>query len=135
MKPIFNEEHTHICILILNLKYRKLFLQVKFIIKQDSENPIFTYKFSPYSPCNALSSQRVLLDFCLAGGLLISLRRRVEHITEWWLLHGRSTRNQYEIILQLWLAVVKPATTHNCQRRLENEVRIFPAGILCGSET
>lgn len=59
------------------------------------------------------------------GGVLISLRRRVEHITEWWLLHGRSTRNQYEIILQLRLAGVRPATTHNCQCWLENKARIF----------
>lgn len=66
--------------------------------------------------------------------ILISLRRRVEHITEWWLLHGRSTRNQYEIILQLRLAGARPATVHNCQCRLGDGAGIYPAGILCGSE-
>lgn len=101
----------------VDLKYSDLHLEVWVIMSQATENPNLNLQNAPHThSVIALSSQRVLLDFCLAGGLLISLRRRVEHITEWWLLHGRSTRNQYEIILQLRLAGVRPASTHHCQR-------------------
>lgn len=76
----------------------------------------------------APSSWRLLLDSCWAEELLISLRRRVERITEWCLLHGRSTKNQYEIILQFWLAgvvTVRPWTTANNRKGDDEEEIVF----------
>lgn len=92
-----------------------------------------TCKHSPYSLCNIIQFPKNPIGLLFGRGLLISLRRRVEHITEWWLLHGRSTRNQYEIILQTsW----GKASYHTPLPTPEWKMRegFFSARISCGNE-